>query len=339
METKRMSIIIPIHNSGQYLEKCVESILSQITPSDEIILVDDASTDNSLSLCYVFEDIYPESVRVIAKERQSGPSDSRNLGTRLSTGRFICYVDSDDWLAPNALNEMYTYAVSNNCDIVQSGFYYAYDGYLLFDKRLKKVFPYSQNISPKEAISHLIKDGLFYNFIWGKIYKSELARSFLFPVDVCMGEDLYWQHRVVDSASRIGILPNCFYYYRQNQQSISNNFSENHITLLFALEDRLSFVRENYMELYPEMLFSYWKQAYESMIIAKRNGDDTCWQIFNNYWKELNMKYQQDIAYTLKNNIEYKLFHRSESLLRMFLLIKRIMSRFYSNYHKITIKK
>ena len=116
-------------------------------------------------------------------------------------------------------------------------------------------------------------------------------------------------------------MPNCFYYYRQNQQSISNNFSENHITLLFALEDRLSFVRKNYMELYPEMLFSYWKQAYESMTIAKRYGDDTCWQIFDNYWKELNIKYQQDIAYTLKNNIEYKLFHRSEFLLRMFLLI------------------
>ena len=75
------------------------------------------------------------------------------------------------------------------------------------------------------------------------------------------------------------------------------------------------------------------------MTIAKRYGDDTCWQIFDNYWKELNIKYQQDIAYTLKNNIEYKLFHRSEFLLRMFLLIKRIMNRFYSNYHKITIKK
>lgn len=338
METKRLSIIIPIHNTEQYLSNCIDSILCQVGPNDEIILVNDGSTDNSLVICNHYKEKYPQLIRVLNKDYQSGPSDSRNIGKRDARGAYICFIDSDDWFSSSALNDMYEYATIHECEIVQTGFYYAYQNYLLYSKKLKKKYPCPQIISREKAMEHLIKDGLFSNFIWGKLYKAELVKKFDFPVDINMGEDLFWQHLVLHEANRVGIIPSPKYYYRQNAQSLSNTFSEKHVTLLKALDNRLIFIKKYYPNLVPDMLYAYWKQAYQSDLIAKHSGTDNCKKVFDAYWVTFNEKYGTELKSSVKR-LDYILFSQSETVFKCYTFINRVLSRFVSDFKKIPVEK
>lgn len=339
METKRISIIIPIYNSEKFFIDCIESVLKQVTSDDEIILIDDCSTDDSLSICELYKGKYPDIIRIIRKEKHGGPSESRNIGNEQALGSYVFYIDSDDFISQNALNIMYDYAVQNNCEIVQSAFYYAYTDYLLLDQKLRKKYPTSKIISKEKAMEHLVRDGLLYNFVWGKLYKTELVKTSRFPEDIDIGEDLFWQHRVVHIADRIGIIPTPLYYYRQGPMSLSNMFTERHIALLKAYEDRLKFIKGLYPSLYSDMLFAYWKQAYQCFRYARNSRNKECKELFGHYWNNLNRGYQEEFNRCIKDRLEYMLYRRSESLLSSYLFVKGFASRFSSNLKKMPIKK
>ena len=338
METKRISIIIPIHNSEQYLCNCIDSVLCQVEPNDEIILVNDGSTDNSLAICNRYKEEYPQIIQIINKDKQSGPSDSRNIGKRDARGSYICFIDSDDWFSPSALNDMYEYATTHECEIVQTGFYYAYQDYLLYNKKLKNKYPYPQTISSERAMEHLAKDGLFTNFIWGKIYKAELVKKYDFPIDVNMGEDMFWQHLVLHESNSVGIIPRPDYYYRQGSQSLSSVFSERHVSLLRAYDNRLAFIKQYYPYLVPDMLYTYWKQAYQCHLMAQRFGTNNCKKVFDSYWMMFNEKYGSELGVYVKR-LDYILYSRSETVFRWYTFLNKVVDHFVSDFMKIPYKK
>ena len=122
---KSISIIIPIYNVQDYLKKCLDSLYLQTRPDYEIILVNDGSTDNSLSICKEYKEKYPDTILI--DKHNGGLSDARNTGVAVATGRYIYFLDSDDWLAPNAIRPLYDMAINKNCEVVQGGFLYAYE--------------------------------------------------------------------------------------------------------------------------------------------------------------------------------------------------------------------
>ena len=100
--TDLVSIIIPVYKVEEYLEKCIESVTSQSYTNLEIILVDDGSPDNSGKICDSFAE-KDKRIKVIHKEN-GGLSDARNVGIRMSTGKYLVLLDSDDWIHNNSLN-------------------------------------------------------------------------------------------------------------------------------------------------------------------------------------------------------------------------------------------
>ena len=338
MEAKRISVIIPTHNSERHLSECLDSVFQQVDSNDEVVIIDDASTDNTLSVCNSYLNQYPNIIRIIRKNKQTGPSDSRNIGKECALGSFVCFIDSDDWLASSALMEMYLFATDNDCDVVQTAFYYAFDDYLLLDKRMQKIYQHSMVISKEQAMTYLINNNIIYNFVWGKLYKSEIVKKYKFPSGISMGEDLYWQHKVIHETNRVGILPIPLYYYRQNSHSISNIFSERHITLLYALEDRLSFINKFYPHLVPDILYVLWKQSYQSWKFAKINGTSECERLFYDYWVKLNEKYHYEFDRNINKKTDYFLYSQSITFLNLYYLIKRLLGRFVPNYIKIPVK-
>ena len=128
-----LSVIIPVYNVHKYLSYCLDSLYAQVDGTVEVVLVNDGSTDESLNICRKYADACSNTI-IIDKEN-GGLSDARNVGTNTATGDYIYYLDSDDWLAPNAIRTLYDYAIENDCEIVQGGFYYAYDDYLLYDNK------------------------------------------------------------------------------------------------------------------------------------------------------------------------------------------------------------
>lgn len=101
----KISIVVPVYGVEQYLEECVDSLINQTFKDIEIILVDDGSPDNCGSICDAFATRYPQ-IRVIHQEN-SGLSVARNIGIDSSSGEYICFVDSDDMVAPDYCQRLY----------------------------------------------------------------------------------------------------------------------------------------------------------------------------------------------------------------------------------------
>ena len=121
MQLPLVSIIVPIHNSEKTLKRCVDSILKQDYRELEVFLVDDGSEDGSLAICreYAKQDA---RIKVIRKE-QSGVSDARNLAMDQAEGKYLQFVDSDDWVTPDATRMMVSAAEHSSCDMVITHFF------------------------------------------------------------------------------------------------------------------------------------------------------------------------------------------------------------------------
>lgn len=118
----KLSFIVPVYKVEKYLEKCVESILSQSMDDYEIILVDDGSPDACPAICDNYAERYPDKIIVIHKEN-TGPGISRNFGIRAAKGEYIFFVDSDDYLVEDKANILYEKAVEFNVDVLQTSYY------------------------------------------------------------------------------------------------------------------------------------------------------------------------------------------------------------------------
>lgn len=253
-----ISVIIPIYNVSPYLSHCVDSVLSQSFADLEIILVDDGSTDECPGICdsYVERD---SRVKVIHKPN-GGLSDARNAGMKIAKGEWIFFVDSDDWLALDAIQKLYQFAVENHCDVVQGGFFYAYHDHLLYRKTTNK--ERNRTVFERDdAMCELIINDRVKNFAWGKLYKTDLIKDLFFPVGKYF-EDSFWQHLLMDKVERYGIIDEPLYYYRQRDDSISGTPSNRLNDLLEGNKERLNFIREKYPQLLPLMEKKY-KGLYE----------------------------------------------------------------------------
>ena len=260
----RVSIIIPIYNVASYLQKCLDSFLHCLSDDFEVILVNDGSTDESHKICLEYYALYPQIIRVINK-KNGGLSDARNVGVELAQGEYVYFLDSDDWIVADAIEVMYSFAKTNNCEIVQGGFYYAYDNYLLCEKHYIEGSDHYIILNRHDAMKELLHDRIIHDFAWGKLYRSDIVKLCKFPKGKIF-EDSYWQHLMIHNAVRYGIVLKPLYYYRQRTNGISGQFSIRHLDLLLGYRERLSFIHNYYPQLEGTM-----SKAYRDLCIKTQN--------------------------------------------------------------------
>lgn len=183
---KKISIIVPVYNTGKYLYKCINSILAQTLEDFELIIINDGSVDNSCDIC----DEYAKTdsrVKVIHKKNE-GVSIARNVGIEMATGEYIGFIDSDDWIEPDMYCDMYSFAKKYDVDIVMCDTVSKFDDApdipdtiveLNNDIILKK-----NDISPE-----LLK--VMAGSACRCIYKSDLIfnNNILFPINIPISED------------------------------------------------------------------------------------------------------------------------------------------------------
>jgi glycosyltransferase involved in cell wall biosynthesis len=117
MNTIYVSIIVPVYNTAALLPRCIESLLSQTLKGIEIILINDASTDNSLDIMYTYKNQYPEIIHLIDSKINQRQGGARNIGIEAAKGQYIGFVDSDDWVDQEMYNLLYNKAIVENSDI------------------------------------------------------------------------------------------------------------------------------------------------------------------------------------------------------------------------------
>lgn len=123
---KKISIIIPVYNVEKYLAKCLESLVKQDLKKCEIILVNDGSSDNSQIIIDNYKKRYPKYIKNYIKEN-GGQGSARNLGISKSCGEYICFIDSDDYVEPNFIEEIYNYVLEDKYDIIVFDMYKEYE--------------------------------------------------------------------------------------------------------------------------------------------------------------------------------------------------------------------
>ena len=156
----KVSVIVPIYNVEKYLEKCINSLLSQTLEDIQIILVNDGSKDNSGNIAKEYEQNNKDRVIYVEKEN-GGLSDARNYGLKYATGDFIAFLDSDDYIEKNAYEEMYNKAIEENADYVECDFIWEFPNKIRVDKQ----YPYKNK---KEMLS-------FVRVVaWNKLIKRQL---------------------------------------------------------------------------------------------------------------------------------------------------------------------
>lgn len=256
----KISIIIPCYNVEEYLAYCIDSFITYLQDGCEVILVNDGSTDGSLRICEKYQQLFPDIIHIVNKEN-GGLSDARNAGTAKASGEYIYYIDSDDWITHNTINELYDFAIRNNCDIVQGGFFYAWEKYLLYDNRYLSDTDKPFVLDRDTAMHELIKNNYIKNFAWGKLYKADIVKRHKFPKGKFF-EDSYWQHLVMHEVERYGILTEPLYYYRQRETGISGTFTTHSIDLLIGYKERIKFIDNYYPQYSSEM-----KQLYNKLCI------------------------------------------------------------------------
>lgn len=294
----KISVVVPVYNVQSYLPQCLDSLYAQVDETMEIILVNDGSTDDSLNICRRYADLHSNTI-IIDKEN-GGLSDARNVGTKVATGDYIYYLDSDDWLAPSAIKMLYDFGVENDCEIVQGGFYYAYDDHLLYDSKYKNSFVWDRH----EVMLELIKNDYVKDFAWGKLYRTDIVKKHQFPKGKYY-EDSFWQHLVVHECNRYGVVSIPLYYYRQRSNGISGEFSQKNLDLLLGYETRLIFIQKSYPEYTKQMVSILWNTCYDLMEYAKKNRDNGLVGIFQKYLAELSKEHELLFKQYMYSDIKY----------------------------------
>lgn len=324
MKSNIVSIVIPIYNVSGYLRECLDSVYSQIKESWEVILVDDGSTDESGNICKEYRQKYSQTL-VIHKEN-GGLSDARNAGIEIAKGEYIYFLDSDDWLAPNAIQTLLDFAIKNNCEIVQGGFYYAYNSYLLYDNRRIDIDQTPFVLNREEVMVELIKNEYVKNFAWGKLYKTSIVKKYLFQKGKFF-EDSFWQHLIVNETNNYGVIPTPLYFYRQRETSISGKFSIKSLDLLSGNEERLNFITNNYPQLTNLMAKQLWYIS-ANMLLASKKSDT--YADYKDYWRYVNFKYSEIFSKAFKTNLKYRIGRKYTIILIIYNFINRIKNRLFA---------
>ena len=208
----KVSILVPVYNVEKYIQRCIDSILSQSYSNIECILVNDCSLDNSLIICNDYS-LKDSRIKVINKTKNEGLPYARKTGFEYSTGEYIQFVDSDDWIEPDMTQKLVSAAECNNADIVSC------DYYLDFNNRYKYEV---QILDTKNNFNNL---GFIYTCsIWNKLYHRSIINRIIFP-KAGKYEDRVITQQALFYANKIVTIPYPLYHYFQHPESSIRSFN------------------------------------------------------------------------------------------------------------------
>ena len=255
-----ISIIVPIYNCADYIEKCVESILKQTYNNIEILLVDDGSTDNSLSVCKKMQK-KDNRIKVLHKEN-GGVSSARNYGIRESIGDYVCFIDSDDWI-----DEKY-------CEVLMNGLNLGGDISVvgvkvkneLEEEKISILNDYKK-INKSEGYKLIFTDRNFFGFPVNKLYKKSILNKMgnsWFNEQIHACEDTLFNVNYLDYCENIifNNTPMYFYYQREGSATKNDTINEKKLSVFKSLDAMEKVYKasspENLVYLYIFYIYNYY---------------------------------------------------------------------------------
>lgn len=217
-----VSVVVPVYNIEKYVDKCVESIVSQSFSDIEILLVDDGSTDSSGNRC---DSWGKKDTRIrVFHQKNKGVSSARNTGLHHRRGDYLVFVDGDDSIHPDYIHLLYLEAVRTTSDIVFCNYKYVNESGDSIYNNNYTYFQKTRAMSSLELLSCFEnrRYSTFFDVLWNKIYRSSLFDGLEFPVGVSLVEDIWVLPVVYHRCGKASVLDEKLYYYLYRENSMSH---------------------------------------------------------------------------------------------------------------------
>lgn len=264
-----ISVIIPVYNVEKYLEECVESVLTQTYKNIEIILVDDGSTDSSGKICDSYA-LQNSNVQVI-HQLNAGLSDARTAGLKKAIGKYVYFLDSDDYIAAEALEKLCMIAENDSSDIV---FFDAHSFLDESDEEIRQNYKRNNIYNAKNGIEifeEMQKNGEFHSSVPLMLIKKDLflVNNLNFISDIYY-EDMAFTFEALCLAKKVSQCPECLYFrrYRKNSIMTSKKNIKYFDSTVILYKHLLQFVENN--------------KLYENVAVKKYIARIS-YNVFNNY--------------------------------------------------------
>ena len=209
-----ISIIVPVYNCEALLESCLDSLVAQTYKDFEVLIVNDGSTDSSLSICRKYVDMHPGVFRLFSKEN-GGVSSARNLALENVRGEYVCFVDADDYVHKEYLQRLYDLIVENGCEMAMCSF-----------------VPGNNEVIKLLSQGEII--GSIFNFeknaaLWNKLFFSDIIGDLRFDENVFLGEDTLFCVEYAKKCDSAVFVNENLYYYEQSTSSLKYRSSAKYI--------------------------------------------------------------------------------------------------------------
>lgn len=332
VSSPKFSLVIPVYNVEDFLIQCLDSIVNQTLESIEIICINDGSTDNSLEILnkYAAED---KRFVVISQENQ-GQGVARNKGLEIARGEYIAFVDPDDWIELNALEELYKAFKTKKADVIEFNYreYNEYSGKtreLSLRRKLKKVFNYDLKLIPYYNWEKF-QNGCLHKLdmhVWARAYSNNfIKQSEAVFAPTKHGEDHLFACSVVLNAERIHYLDKYLYTYRCRNGSAVNIISNDNFGIFQNCELLKEYlIKHNFYDVLKDEFKRYQVQVL-------------CWH-YNNIPDENKEKYETTCKEILTDDEYKKMLFKAKthnSFLEFFFSLKN-ERKFGIKYKVITI--
>ena len=293
----KITVLIPVYNGEKYIKRCLDSIVNQTYKNIEIIVINDGSTDATLSLLSKYSNIK------VYNKKHEGISLTREYAIKKCKTEYFIFVDSDDYLESNAIEKLYNKMINTNSDIVMG----------CIDNKLNDDLIITNN-KFDYIFNHKIP---YYMVLWNKLYKKSIFKNVKFP-NVEIGEDDYITLELLKKIKKITVLPCKTYNYCLNENSLTFNKSKYYEDIIYIYKQRYLFFKNTKYEKIA------YKQYLDNCIRIycqfnlKKEVKNKIWLKFKNECKKINLKY-----------LFFKIFPSSYCIL--FNIKKIVLRRYYEN--------
>ena len=281
-----ISVIVPVYNVEKYLERCVKSIAAQTYKDLEILLIDDGSTDKSGKMCDDFQQT-DSRIKVFHKQN-GGLSDARNYGIEHSAGKFISFVDSDDYIDEKMLETLHRLITENDADLAVCSAMDVFEGKEVTQVKEIKEF----NLNKVESYKYMLRgDGI--PSACNKLYKRQTVGDVRFPVGK-LYEDGFFTPQILKRVEKTAVTSKPMYYYFRRADSITTKpFRKGDLDVIEAYDKCVKQVKELCPEALPYAEFRY-RNAYFN-VLEKMLMRDDCKEI---------PEYKQVVKYLKKHTVQ-----------------------------------
>lgn len=269
-----LSVVIPVYNVENYLDRCIKSVLGQTYRNLEIILVDDGSTDTSGRICdeYAAED---GRIKVIHKEN-GGLVSARKAGLAGIKGKYATFVDSDDWIECNMYDELMVFISDTQADVVTSGCIRDYGTYCVVQKERIEPGTYEGDDLVEKLLKKMISTDSFFQsnimvHVYNKIYKSELLAKIYNEVDnyINVGEDAACVYPYLLNANKVVVSGKAYYHYCMRNDSIMGTKKKDEWEREYVLFQRLEQECKKHMIRVPNIIKQIKMYEYHALLLQQ----------------------------------------------------------------------